>query len=130
MQILQITPFMHVREEAFETALGFWQSMGFRILPQYRMASYAYLEREGAGLRLLAHDDPAEIAPGTRGFRYYVDVRDVDAIHRELKPVLDAMPAGDVYGPVDQPYGQRELLILAPDGDLLVFGAARGEAED
>jgi hypothetical protein len=129
MQILQITPFMHVRETAFETALGFWQAMGFRIILRSE-SSYAYLEREGAGLRLLAHNDPAEIAPGTRGFRYYVDVRDVDAIHRELKPVLDAMPKGDVYGPVDQPYGQRELLILAPDGDLLVFGAARGKAGD
>lgn len=126
MHILQITPFMHVNEAAFEAALGFWQDMGFRIL--HSQPSYAYLDREGAGLRLLGHDNPAEIAPGTRGFRYYVDVRDVDAIHHELKPVLDAMPEGHVYGPIDQPYGQRELLILAPDGDLLVFGAARGKA--
>lgn len=126
MNVLGITPFMHVLEADFEAAVAFWQSMGFQVL--LRGPSYAYFQREGAGLRLLAHDNPAEIAPGTRGFRYYVDVSDVDAIHRELKPVLDAMPIGQVYGPVDQPYGQRELLIHAPDGDLLVFGAAIGKS--
>ena len=31
----------------------------------------------------------------------------------------------DVYGPVDQSYGQRVLLASAwPDGDLLAFGQA------
>lgn len=128
MNILQITPFMHVTQGTFEAACAFWQSMGFGL--RLKVPDYAYFEREGAGLRLLAHEEKAgEIAPGTRGFRYYVDVRDVDLIHAELKPVLAAMPAGAVYGPVDQPYGQRELLILAPDGDLLVFGAAIAKAE-
>jgi hypothetical protein len=28
-----------------------------------------------------------------------------------------------VDGPADKPYGQRELLIRAPDGQLIVFGA-------
>jgi hypothetical protein len=27
-------------------------------------------------------------------------------------------------GPVDQQYGQRELMIRAPDGNLVVFGQA------
>jgi hypothetical protein len=34
------------------------------------------------------------------------------------------LPHGDVHGPVNKPYGQRELCILAPDGDLVVFGQA------
>jgi len=29
-----------------------------------------------------------------------------------------------VVGPRDQPYGQRELMIRAPDGNLIVFGAS------
>jgi hypothetical protein len=29
-----------------------------------------------------------------------------------------------VHGPADKLYGQRELLILAPDGNLLAFGHA------
>ena len=59
-------------------------------------------------------------------FAYYIDVRDVDRLYAELKPKLDTLPKGDVYGPVDQSYGQRELLVLAPDGNLLAFGQAIG----
>ena len=44
--------------------------------------------------------------------------------YAELKPKLDTLPTRDVYGPVNQPYGQRELLVLAPDGNLIVFGQA------
>jgi hypothetical protein len=42
--------------------------------------------------------------------------RDVDQLYAELKPKLDTFPKRDVYGPGNQPYGQRELLVLAPDG--------------
>lgn len=51
-----------------------------------------------------------------------VDVRDLDPIVETLKPKLDTLAAGDVHGPVDQPYRQRELMIRAPDGNLVVFG--------
>lgn len=53
---------------------------------------------------------------------YYIDVEDVDGLLAELKPKLDTLPDGHVHGPRDQPYGQRELMIVAPDGNLLVFG--------
>jgi hypothetical protein len=65
---------------------------------------------------------------GNRGFAYYLDVRDVDAIYAELKPKLDRLPAGDVHGPADKPYGQRELLVLAPDGNLVAFGQEIAQA--
>ena len=39
---------------------------------------------------------------------------------------LDTLPKADVDGPVNQHYGQRELLVLAPDGNLLAFGQANG----
>jgi hypothetical protein len=51
-------------------------------------------------------------------------VRDVDQLYAELKPKLDTLPQGDVHGPVNQHYGQRELLVLAPDGNLIAFGHA------
>ena len=35
-----------------------------------------------------------------------------------------ALPEGDVHGPADKPYRQRELLVLAPDGNLIAFGQA------
>ena len=40
--------------------------------------------------------------------------------------LLDALPPEDVHGPADKHYGQRELLVLAPDGNLIAFGQAIG----
>jgi len=45
----------------------------------------------------------------------------------ELGSKLAELPQGDVYGPVDQPYNQRELMVRAPDGNLMVFGQAIGQ---
>jgi hypothetical protein len=58
------------------------------------------------------------------GFTEFLHVRDFDALYAELKPKLDTLPLGDIHGPANKHYGQRELLILAPDGDLVCFGQA------
>lgn len=122
---LQITPFMHVRELA--PAVAFLEDvLGFETI--VRMGDeYAYLEREGAGLRVLARGDAILFQERSGRFAYYIDVRDVDAVHAELKERLEALPAGHVHGPADKPYGQRELIVRAPDNQLLVFGAEIGE---
>jgi catechol 2,3-dioxygenase-like lactoylglutathione lyase family enzyme len=115
----QITPFMHVDD--VQAAVAFFVDiLGFRQL--YRQPGYAYIEREGCGIRILEAGEGNPLLPGNRRFRYYIDVRDVDALYAELKPRLDTLPKGDVHGPADKPYGQRELLVLAPDGDLVAFG--------
>ncbi|MET0271510.1 MAG: VOC family protein [Phenylobacterium sp.] len=120
---LQITPFMHVAE--IEPAVRFFVDvLGFKALVQN--PGYAYVEREGAGIRIQAHDEPNELA-AHGGFAYYLDVRDLGAVIEELGPRLAELPAGHVHGPVDQGYGQRELLIRAPDGNLVVFGQAIGD---
>jgi len=118
--VLQITPFMHVAD--LDSAVRFFTDLGFSC--PYRQPGYAYVDFEGAGIRIQEHDAPDEIGTAHRGFAYYVDVRDLAPILEALKPKLDGMPAGDVHGPVDQPYNQRELMIRAPDGNLLVFGQA------
>jgi catechol 2,3-dioxygenase-like lactoylglutathione lyase family enzyme len=122
---LQITPFMHVRE--LEPAVRFLEDvLGFAT--GLRMGNeYAYLDREGAGLRVLAYPEAHVFEGGRDRFAYYIDVRDVEAVYAELKPKLAALPKSDVHGPADKPYGQRELLIRAPDGQLFVFGSAIGE---
>jgi catechol 2,3-dioxygenase-like lactoylglutathione lyase family enzyme len=121
---IQITPFMHVRDLA--EALRFFEDiLGFRAL--VRMADYAYIERDGVGIRILEGRGEDAPPPGNRAFAYYIDVHDVDALHAELKPKLDALPPADVHGPADKPYGQRELLVLAPDGNLIAFGQAIAE---
>lgn len=118
---LQTTGFMHVRE--LEPAVAFFRDLlGFTAY--IHVHDYVYLEREGCGIRIWAHPNHGVIPEGHRNFRYYFDVRDVDALYAELKPKLDLLPKGDVHGPANKHYGQRELLILAPDGDLVCFGQA------
>lgn len=118
---IQVTPFLHVDD--LERALVFFNSiLGFET--QFRTDGYAYVHRETAGFRILEQHGADGAPPGNRRFAYYIDVRDVDGLYAELKPKLDTLPKGDVYGPVDQSYGQRELLVLAPDGNLIAFGQA------
>lgn len=118
---IQVTPFIVLRD--LEGALTFFtEILGFKTL--FRAANYAYVQRETVGFRLLEEAGEDAAPPGTRRFAYYIDVHDVDLLYAELKPKLDTLPKGDVYGPVDQKYGQRELLVLAPDGNLIAFGHA------
>lgn len=118
---IQVTPFMMV--ENLDGAVSFFtEILGFKTL--LRVSDYAYVHRETAGFRILERRGPQGAPPGNRRFAYYIDVRNVDELYAELKPKLDTLPSGDVYGPVDQPYGQRELFVLAPDGNLLAFGQA------
>ena len=112
---------MHV--EDMGKALSFFNDiLGFKTL--LRQENYAYLHRETVGFRILEQRGPDGAPPGNRRYAYYIDVRDVDQLYAELKPKLDSLPKGDVFGPVNQPYGQRELLVLAPDGNLIAFGEA------
>ena len=79
--ILQITPFMHVAR--IEPAVRFFVDLlGFTAPVQ--SPDYAYVEREGAGIRILANGDPDELGAPHRGFAYYIYVRDLAAILEEL----------------------------------------------
>lgn len=117
--IFRLTPFMHVPD--FEAALTFFTDiLGFTCY--FRTADYAYIRREAAAFRLRQNFGDDGAPPGNRRFCYYIDVHDVDAIAAELAPHIPHLNDGDVYGPVDQIYGQRELMVVAPDGNLIVFG--------
>jgi hypothetical protein len=119
---IRITPFMHVPD--IDAAVKLFEDIGFTTY--YRFSNYAYVQRECAGVRLLENQGDDGAPPGNRRFAYYIDVEDIEALYQELKPKLDAMPKGDVHGPADKPYNQRELCVLAPDGNLLVFGQSIG----
>jgi catechol 2,3-dioxygenase-like lactoylglutathione lyase family enzyme len=119
-QFVQITPVMHVPD--LDAGVAFFRDLlGFTL--HFQGGGYAYLDRETVGVRLMDQTITGPVAPGTRRFGIYIDVRDVDAVYAELAPRLAALPASDVHGPADKSYGQRELCILAPDGDLVVFGS-------
>jgi catechol 2,3-dioxygenase-like lactoylglutathione lyase family enzyme len=118
---IQITPFMHV-DDIDRAVTFFTYILRFKI--GLRMEDYAYIYRDNVGIRMLQNRGSDGAPPGNRRFAYYIDVRDVDALYAELKPKLDTLPPRDVHGPADKPYGQRELLVLAPDGNLIAFGQA------
>ncbi len=120
--IRAITPFMHVPDLA--AAIEWFSLLGFRA--RFQHGNYAYVEREGAGVRVLesrADDDTA--FPAHRGFSIYIDVADVDAIVAEVRPKLAAAGV-ETNGPDNQDYAQREFMVRAPDGNVLVFGQALG----
>jgi catechol 2,3-dioxygenase-like lactoylglutathione lyase family enzyme len=118
---IRITPFMHVPDVAAAVRF-FVEGLGFKAW--IHVSDYAYVQREVAAVRILrASQSPGEEQrPGTHAFRYYIDVEDVDSVLAELKPRLEALGHPGIHGPVDQAYGQREIMILAPDGDLVIFG--------
>ncbi len=87
--IIQITPFMHVGDVAHAVTF-FTEVLGFDCLIQ--SDAYAYVEREGAGIRIQWHDVPEELGTPHGGFAYYLDVRDLDAILAELEPKLAGLP--------------------------------------
>lgn len=106
-----------------DAAIAFFTDLlGFEV--KFKGGGYAYVQRESVAVRIMDRSIYADVAPGDRRFAHYIDVRNVDALYGELKPKLDRLPPGDVHGPANKPYGQRELCILAPDGDLVVFGQA------
>jgi catechol 2,3-dioxygenase-like lactoylglutathione lyase family enzyme len=110
----QITPFIHVPD--LEAAVTFFEDLGFTT--GFRQNNYAYMQRECVAVRLLEN----KIAADNRGYAYYVDVKDVDALFAEFKPILAAKPHYVGFGLENQEYGQREFGLKAPDGNLLVFG--------
>lgn len=119
--IIQTTAFMYVDD--LDKALEFFtEVLGFSV--DFRQTNYAYVSREGAGLRIL--EDPNRVPEVDRRFAYYFDCRDVDALYAEFAPKLSALPSDYVHGPTDKPYNQRELLIRAPDGLLIAFGQGIG----
>jgi catechol 2,3-dioxygenase-like lactoylglutathione lyase family enzyme len=124
--LVQVTPMLHVPDLAL--ALDFFAGiLGFKVM--YRVQDYAYLQCEGVGIRILEASGRQVVAPDQSRTTVYIDVQDVDGLHAGLEAGLEVMPIGDVVGPVDQDWGQRELLIRMPDGDWLAFGQpVRSEA--
>jgi hypothetical protein len=65
---IQTTPFMHVPRLEFEMAVAFFRDLlGFTEYIHVR--DYAYLGREGCGVRIWSREDPADAPRGSRNFR-------------------------------------------------------------
>jgi catechol 2,3-dioxygenase-like lactoylglutathione lyase family enzyme len=117
---IRITPCMHV-EDVPAAVPFFTDLLGFKA--PVNTPIYAYVQRGNAAIRIMRglRSPGEEIPPGNGRFLYYIDVEDIAAVHAELQSKLDAAGV-HTRGPVDQPYGQREFMVTAPDGNLIVYG--------
>lgn len=120
--IVQICPFLAVADIAASIAF-YTEVLGFTCY--VNEDGYAYLERERAGIRLLAPDGTG---PDVRGKTLvYVDVHNLDEIWGEIETKLEALSRDRWSAPKDQPYGIRELMVRDPDGNTLIFAQGIGE---
>lgn len=105
----------------YRDALGF-EARAWEVNPEH----YGYASRDGVHFHFArfegarARPNHAEAPPDM--FDAYVWVDDVAALHEELR----GRGAELLHGPVDQPYGHRELRVRDPDGYIVAFGTASG----
>jgi catechol 2,3-dioxygenase-like lactoylglutathione lyase family enzyme len=101
----------------YRDALGF-ETSRWETNPEH----YGYASRDGCYLHFArfegARPRPNHIEVPPDMFDAYFWVDDVDALHEELT----GRGADLLHGPVDQPYGLRDLRVRDPDGYVLAFG--------
>lgn len=75
-------------------------------------------QRDGVRL-MIGHcpDDKRAAEIGSHSWFGYVEVEDVDELHREF-----TSRGANSTSPRDQPYGMREIVVTSPDGHRIVFG--------
>lgn len=116
----QITPFVPCT--SLNAQVAFYRDvLGFAV--GFQADNYAFLRRDAVAVRLVEVYAAVDLSHPERENSFYIDVDDVDALYAELKPKLDALPAGRVRAPFDQDYGQRELHVSDEDCTLIFFGA-------
>jgi catechol 2,3-dioxygenase-like lactoylglutathione lyase family enzyme len=113
------TPYAYVLAVPdLEKSTAFYRDvLGFRIdwteAPDWRLA-----QRDSVRL-MIGHcpDDKRAADIGSHSWFGYVEVNDVDQLHREFNS-----RGAQCTEPRDQPYGMREIIVTSPDGHRIVFG--------
>lgn len=95
-----------------EQALAFYSKVPGAILTVHRPGEFALLRIGQGRLGLLRHAQGA--------FHLEFDADDLDATYEELK----AVGLAGAVGPTTKPWGERDLLIRDPLGNMVEFGEA------
>jgi catechol 2,3-dioxygenase-like lactoylglutathione lyase family enzyme len=105
----------------YRDALGFETSV-WEVNPDH----YGYAERDGVHFHFARFEDarprPNRVEAPPDMFDAYVWVEELDALYEELS----SRGAELVHGPVEQPYGLREIRVRDPDGYIVAFGQSLG----
>lgn len=127
------------RVSSLETAVRFYEQLGFAIRRHGTAYAHAVRERLTIDLRASADYDPL-----ATGAEVYVETRELDSLHAEWR-ALDLMPVRTIITPDmraelrrraatddriglisdrvrDQPGGLREFTVRDPDNNQLRFG--------
>ncbi|WP_417465264.1 bleomycin resistance protein [Kordiimonas sp.] len=120
----------------FGRSLAFYTNiLGFSIQHQRTEPDFAYLDLEGAQIMLeqLSGNSWATgdmTPPLGRGVNFQIEISDLQPILQRLKAVqhpLFSEPEDEWYETEDSLSGQREFLVVDPDGYLLRFCQFLGE---
>lgn len=96
--------------------LGFKRDWSYRMEPESEVM-YASVSRGGASVHLSKNIPEKVIA--------YLYVTGIDELHNEWRAAKAEIlydPNAKEKGPVDQPWGVREIYLTDPDGNVLKFG--------
>ncbi len=116
----------------FSQSLEFYtKTVGFSIRYARTEERFAYLERESAELMIEQNTDPdrmfvnGELAhPYGRGMNLQITVSDVNALYAKVQSAGCSifLPIEDKwYGSNENEIGQRQFIVIDPDGYLLRF---------
>ncbi|TAD89603.1 MAG: VOC family protein [Alphaproteobacteria bacterium] len=116
-----VVPILKVRD--LDRALAFYQTIldaavAWRYAVEPGQPNPAYAEIRLMGARLHLSSFAGDGAFGTAVYLYCADVDDLAAR-------LDTMGDAWEHGPVDQPWGMRELYLRDPDNNQLRLGSQR-----
>jgi catechol 2,3-dioxygenase-like lactoylglutathione lyase family enzyme len=98
-------------------SLAFYARLGFttsEYTGDSAAGGYGFARRGGVELQLGTVPDGRTAAPTTA----YLYVDDADALATEWRA-----SGADVRGPEDTPWGQREGVMIDPDGNIIRFGS-------
>ncbi len=104
------------------------ETLGFDQVIDNPAYGYACFRRGDAMVAILRADDDEAINATSQHIAAQIWVESVDALWDKWKSELSKLPEGRVRGPLDQPYGTRELHVKCPDGFLMFFTEDRPSA--
>ena len=119
--VTQITPFVPCAD--LDAGIAFLEGLGFVCALREADLGYAFLRRDGHGVRLL--ETEADLDDPARQQMVYVDVDDVDGFWAAHSVFIETLPETHRRAPFDRDYGQREV-HLTHGPTLWMFGQGVG----
>lgn len=95
----------------------FWERLGFDVVDASPDDEpYLIAVRDGAELHFRHSPDHDESRSDAS---LYIEVDDVDVVHDEWRPLIDATGTPRLGTPTVMPWGLRELVLVDPNGTLV-----------